>query len=406
MDASPVAPALTVSRFVNAALPCQRYSNMIDDRNGKLVEHERENIDLEFPPFLKTLDLTPETEEAKPLAPTTTQVAIGVTMPIPPVVPAKSGITADSRLLRTSDIAPLESSNGVDVYPAKSKITLDGSSRQPSDMAPLETKDGEDVYDTPMSFLIMVSKDFFYKNVIGDYLVDNPADRWHKDADAAILELLQNSKYFPKWINPIIRSKHCYKGTGVRCANSKPHWTVAFTCRRGCPTRFHLKGWHKDDKHEGDNMVISLDFKPRQCHHKSGVGYVNPTIVPRPRRKCRAQPYIKPAARLHQTNVPKTSINPISRRSTEPDKKRHVSRLDVKDLSGEIPTMMTYIYNLFTAGKLSAKDANMLTNMSFDNRNLKTIYDSCLQKPKGKKRNTQFLFQVNAVFKDVLIGDN
>lgn len=257
---------------------------------------------------------------------------------------------------------------------------------------------GKDVYETPMSFVMKVSKMFFYDNIIGDRFAQDPADRWHKDANATILKLLQNCEPFPTWINPVIRSKHCYKGTGVRGKNSKPHWAVTFSCRRGCPTKFYLKGWHKGDKDDED-MLLMLDFIPRQCCHKSGVEYVQPTIMPRPSRNCQ-KPYHRLAAPMQKPNKSKVSSPTITRRTTEPTKKRYVSLPNRKDVSGEIATMMTYIYNLYAAGKLEETDAKGLTklSLSFENQNLKTIYDSCLQKTEGEIRDEQFLFQVKAVF--------
>lgn len=141
---------------------------------------------------------------------------------------------------------------------------------RPSNISPhFETINGEDVYENAMSFYIEVPRKVFNENVIGDYFSCNPAERWNKHADAAILGLLWNSTLFPKWINPIIILKQCYECT---------HWVVTLTCRPGCPTILYLIGEHKSDTEKEGYMFLDIHFGPRQCVHKSGVKFVPKTI--------------------------------------------------------------------------------------------------------------------------------
>lgn len=342
----------------------------------------------------------------------------------------------DHHASSSSQPSPSLSQSGV---VAARSDSLNSTSSQLS--VPYETKNGQDLYVAAQSFSFEVETRWFYSHVIADYKSKSPADRWHKDANAAIYELVQNAPQFPKWISIAIREKQCYWGVrpGPKSENGKRHWYVKFTCRPNCPNTYQLYGSHTSFEQEEPTMTVYLEFADSgQCCHKAGE---KPRKRVKPNRRRGEGPFGStgfkddPASPTSSVASPTSPMSALNTPLTPTSNKRALPPLNTSQLpmygivsspkkmrpaspppmpqtpttagvlaapGDEESVVCTFIFNLFESGKLEEHEAKLLSNLAVEkNAHLMTLYRGGLQQEDDEKRNRQFLFGVRAKFYQV-----
>ncbi|RUS29394.1 hypothetical protein BC938DRAFT_480709 [Jimgerdemannia flammicorona] len=304
--------------------------------------------------------------------------------------------------------------------------------------ATYETKDGFDTYIPATSFSFQVNTEWFYSHVIADYKSKSPAERWHKEANSAIYELVQNAPQFPKWISIAIREKQCYWGVrpGPKSENGKRHWYVKFTCRPNCQNSYQLYGSHTAYESNDATMTVYLEFTNGQCVHKAGE---KPRKRVKPNRRRGEGPFgstgfkddpISPTSTVASPTSPMTltpltptnkralplinttslplygaASSPKKMRPTSPPPSQTPNTAGTSSGSSEEDThstLCTFIFNLFDSGRLEEHEAKLLSNLAVEkNAALMTIYRGGMQQEDDTKRVRQFLFGVRAKFNQV-----